>query len=55
MDMDDWLVYDDVFNSYEKLWGMYIVDRFVIYYNKKCERFNFKYWCFGIEVVDAFI
>lgn len=53
-DMDDWSVYDDVFNSYEKLWGMHTVDRFATHYNKKCERFNSKYWCPGTEAVDAF-
>lgn len=53
-DMDDWSVHDDVFNSYEKLWGMHTVDRFATHYNKKCERFNSKYWCPGTEAVDAF-
>ncbi|XP_062603797.1 uncharacterized protein LOC134265592 [Saccostrea cucullata] len=53
-DMDDWSVRDEVFDIYEKLWGVHTVDRFSTHYNKKCERFNSKYWCPGTEAIDAF-
>lgn len=52
--MDDWLIDDEIFEYFEKMWGVYIVDRFVMYYNKKCVRFNLKYWCLNIECVDVF-
>ena len=53
-DMDDWSVHDDVFQKYEKMWGIHTIDRFATHYNKKCERFNSKYWCPGTEAIDAF-
>lgn len=52
--MDDWLVNDEIVGYYEKILGIYIVDGFVIYQNKKCVRFNLKYWFLDIECVDVF-
>lgn len=37
------------------MWGVHTVDRFATHYNKKCVRFNSKYWCPNTECVDAFI
>lgn len=53
-DMDDWSVHDDIFQEYEKMWGIHTIDRFATHYNKKCERFNSKYWCPGTEAIYAF-
>lgn len=52
--MNDWSVHDDVFNTCDKLWSMHTVDEFATHYNKKCVRFNSKYWCLCLEAVDAF-
>lgn len=35
------------------MWGVHTVDRFATHYNKKCVRFNSKYWCPNTECVDA--
>lgn len=38
----------------DELWGLYIIDCFVNFYNKKLERFNFLFWNLGLENVDCF-
>lgn len=53
-DMDDWSIDDEIFEHFEKMWGVHTVDRFATHYNKKCVRFNSKYWCTNTECVDAF-
>lgn len=54
VDYDDWFVFDEFFEFMNNMWGFYIVDRFVNYFNKKLFRFNFLFWNFGIDVVDCF-
>lgn len=52
-DMDDWSKDDEIFEHFEKMWGVHTVDRFATHYNKKCVRFNSKYWCPNTECVDV--
>ncbi|XP_033758108.1 uncharacterized protein LOC117340457 [Pecten maximus] len=53
-DSDDWSVQAWVFGVCEKKWGPHEVDRFASDYNKKCTRFNSRWWCPGTEAIDAF-
>lgn len=53
-DCDDWSVQQWVFDQCEGLWGPHEVDRFASDYNRKCLRFNSRWWCNQTEAVDAF-
>lgn len=52
--MDDWSVDDEIVGYYEKSLGIHTVDGFATHQNKKCVRFNSKYWFPDTECVDAF-
>ena len=53
-DCDDWGVQSWVFSYLDTIWGKHTFDRFASYYNRKCDNFNSKFWCFGTHGVDAF-
>ena len=53
VDADDWSIGYPVFSWLSDLWGPFSVDRFATFYNKKCKRFNSKFWNPGTEAVDA--
>ena len=43
-----------MFNYLNKSWGPHSIDRFASNLNKKCNRFNSRWWCPGTEAVDTF-
>ncbi|VDH99083.1 Hypothetical predicted protein [Mytilus galloprovincialis] len=53
-DCDDWGVQTWLFRTLDREWGPHTVDRFASSYNKKCDKFNSKFWCQGTSGVDAF-
>ena len=53
-DFDDWEIQEHFFNYLSNLFGPFSVDRFADYENKKCDRFNSRFWNPGCEAVDAF-
>ncbi|VDI74251.1 Hypothetical predicted protein [Mytilus galloprovincialis] len=53
-DCDDWGVQTWLFRMLDREWGSHTVDRFAASYNKKCDKFNSKFWCQGTSGVDAF-
>ena len=54
-DGSDWAVADDVFEEIDAAWGPHTVDRFASYLNKKCKRFNARWYCRDAEAVDALV
>lgn len=53
-DSDDWEISDDIFVYLNSAWGPYSIDRFASHLNRKCKRFNSRWWVPGTEAVDAF-
>ena len=52
-DCDDWEIADWIFNKLDQKWGKFTIDRFATNYNRKCQRFNSKWWVPGTEGVNA--
>ena len=53
-DCDDWGIQSWLFDLLSQLWGIHTFDRFASSYNRKCDRFNSKFWCKGTSGLDAF-
>ncbi|XP_053391340.1 uncharacterized protein LOC128554120, partial [Mercenaria mercenaria] len=53
-DSDDWSVVDWVYDILDVKWGSHSFDRFAYDYNRKCMKFNSRFWCPGTAGVDAF-
>lgn len=53
-DSDDWSVQYWVFKMCDNLWGPHQIDRFADTDNRKCRRFNSRWWCVDTNGVDAF-
>lgn len=53
-DSDDWQIKSEIFTQLDVAWGPHTIDRFATDYNRKCIRFNSRWWCPGTEAVDAF-
>ena len=53
-DSDDWYISEDVFKTLDRKWGPHSIDRIATHYNRKCERFNSRWWVPGMEAVDCF-
>ena len=54
IDWDDWGVSQHFFNSLDVVWGRHTIDRFASFTNRKCVRFNTKFWTPGSLGIDAF-
>ncbi len=54
VDWDDWGINQTLFESIEKHWGPFSVDRFATDKNSKLRRFNSRFCCPGSEAIDAF-
>ena len=54
-DGSDWMLSDEAFSRIDGEWGWgpHTVDRFASYLNKRCERFNARWYCREAEAVDA--
>lgn len=53
-DTDNWSIDTESFLFIQKDFGTFTIDRFADDLNKKCDRFNSKYFCSGSESVNAF-
>ena len=53
-DADDWQINQSVFSQLNQTWGPHHVDRFASSHNKKCVRYNSRWWFSGTEAVNAF-
>ena len=53
-DPDDWGVQWWVFKYLDTIWGPHTFDRFASTYNRKCDKFNIKFWCREASGTDAF-
>ena len=54
IDFDDWSVNTDFFAYISSLFGPFTVVMFASPDSAKCARFYSKFWCPGVEGVDAF-
>ena len=56
VDYDDWSTSVVFFEYLDRIpgWGPYNFDRFADFHNKKCIKFNSRFWTPGTEGVDAF-
>lgn len=55
VDFDDWQVIEDVFKDLDSFWGFYMVDCFVMYYNRKIIRYFFRFWNLEMLGIDVFM
>ena len=49
----DWSICDKVFEKLSLMVGGYTIDRFSCDYNRKCPRFNSRWWVPGCEGINA--
>lgn len=52
-DSDDWEVENWVFKKLDEIWGPHTIDRYASNYNKKCVRFNTRWWVPETDGVNA--
>ncbi len=55
IDIDDWQVTRECFDTLERLWGYHTIDCFANYYNTKTSRFISWHWNPGCTGVDFFV
>jgi hypothetical protein len=52
-DSDDWGISYDIFAQLNKEICNFTIDRFATNYNKKCDRFNSRWWCEECETMNS--
>ena len=55
IDIDDWQITRECFDTLERLWGYHTIDCFANYYNTKTSRFISWHWNPGCTGVDFFV
>ena len=54
IDTDDWMISEELFHTFNDLWGPYNIDCFACYYNTKLPRFFSRFWNPDTSGMDAF-
>ena len=52
---DDWMLNSSIFTWLDTIWGPQTIDRFANLMNTQMQRFNSRFWCPGLEALDAFM